>query len=341
MQSFIRKKALVPLIPLLAGFSICLLIIVLFAENSFAALKALFVQTFTSKYYFGSMLNKSVFLITAGLGQCIALKSGNMNLGGEGQVYFGGYIAALVLTSAFPLPSFLLLLLSLILTLLSGAALTIPAAYLKEKRGAQVLLTSFLISAATLPLVDGLITKSKSKGNENLLALPYIDSVFRWKQLLPPSPLNISFFLVLVFSFLMYCFLFKSKRGKKLSIWGISAEFAKYCGYSSARASYLSLSISGALHALTGFFAVCGTYYTCHKGFYVNMGWNALSAALIANSNPLLLVPISLFLSWLYTSADRVALTQAFTFDISGIVQGCILFAVAIPVTKKFVTKRT
>ena len=61
------------------------------------------------------------------------------------------------------------------------------------------------------------------------------------------------------------------------------------------------------------------------------MGWNALSASLIVSSNPLALIPASLVLAWLYTSADRVALTQGFAFDIGGIVQGCVLFAIAIP----------
>ena len=77
-------------------------------------------------------------------------------------------------------------------------------------------------------------------------------------------------------------------------------------------------------------FAVCGTYFTCHNGFYSGMGWNALSVALIASSNPLALIPTSLFLSWLYTSAGRVSLTQGFGFDISGIIQGAILFSVAL-----------
>lgn len=118
-----------------------------------------------------------------------------------------------------------------------------------------------------------------------------------------------------------------------MQVWGSAPLFAKYCGYSSIENSFLSLSISGALHALTGFFAVAGTYYTCHKGFYSGMGWNALSAALIAQSNPLAIIPVSLVLSWLYTSADRVALTQGFGFDISGIIQGVVLFSIAIPFT--------
>ena len=116
-----------------------------------------------------------------------------------------------------------------------------------------------------------------------------------------------------------------------MQIWGKAPEFAEYSGYSARANNFFSLMAAGGLHGLTGFFAVTGTYHTCHKGFYVNMGWNALSASLIVSSNPLSLIPASIVLSWLYTSADRVGLTQGFGFDISGIVSGCILFAIAIP----------
>ena len=91
-----------------------------------------------------------------------------------------------------------------------------------------------------------------------------------------------------------------------------------------------ALALSGALHATTGFFAVTGCYYTCHKGFYMNMGWNALNVALLSGSNPLSVIPVSLLLAWIFTSASRVSLTQGFDFDIAGIVQGIILFSVSL-----------
>ncbi|MBQ9539449.1 MAG: ABC transporter permease, partial [Treponema sp.] len=129
--------------------------------------------------------------------------------------------------------------------------------------------------------------------------------------------------------------MFKSGYGFRMQIWGTSPLFAKFAGYKSAANSYASLAISGALHSLTGFFAVTGCYYTCHKGFYANMGWNALNVALISSSNPINIIPVSLVLAWIYTSASRVALTQGFDFDIAGIVQGIILFAVSLTYLKR------
>ena len=85
------------IIPPLLGVLVCILLIVMFGKTPVAALQSLFADSFTSAYYFGNMLNTAAFFMIAGTGSALAIKSGNMNLGGEGQVYLGGYIGCLVL----------------------------------------------------------------------------------------------------------------------------------------------------------------------------------------------------------------------------------------------------
>ena len=43
-----------------------------------------------------------------------------------------------------------------------------------------------------------------------------------------------------------------------------------------------------------------------------------------------MLIPSSLFLAWLYTFADRISLMNGFGFDIGGIIQGIVLFAISV-----------
>ena len=322
------------LISPLLGILACILLLGIFAAEPAQALASFFSDTFSSAYYFGNMLNMAAFLMIAGSGAALSIKSGNMNLGGEGQVYLGGFTGCLVLNMVHtaPLPA---LLLAGLASCTAGSIMALISAALKELRGARVLLTSFLVSAASIPLIDGLITSAKSSADTNMLALPYIAEAYRLPQLLAPSPLTISFFIALLVCVLLYGAMFHTVQGRKMQVWGKAPLFARYCGYSSAANTYLSLAVSGALHALTGFFAIAGTYYTCHKGFYANMGWNALNVALISASNPLAAIPTSLVLAWLFTSASRVSLTQGFSFDIAGIVQSVILFSIAIPFRRK------
>ena len=311
------------------GLAVCIALILGFAKTPLSALQSLFTDTFTSAYYFGNMLNTAAFLMLAGCGSALSIKGGVMNLGGEGQVYAGGFVGCIVL-NALPFSAPLTFAIALLASVATGALMAAFSALLRELRGARVLLTTFLVSAAVIPLIDGLITASKNSTQTNMLALPYIADAYKLPQLLPPSPLSWSFAVAVA-----VCVVYKTQAGRTLQLWGTAPVFATYCGYSTRANAYLTLSVSGALHALTGFFAVCGTYYTCHKGFYTNMGWNALNVALISKANPLAVIPISLLLSWIFTSASRVSLTQGFGFDIAGIVQSVILFSIAIPFVLK------
>jgi len=55
-----------------------------------------FFGPFRSVYHFGNMLNSAVPLILGGLGVSIAMQTGNLNLGGEGQIYSGAFVATIV-----------------------------------------------------------------------------------------------------------------------------------------------------------------------------------------------------------------------------------------------------
>jgi len=205
----------------------------------------------------------------------------------------------------------------------------IPAA-LRQFKNASVLLTTFLVSAAVIPFIDSLIAGPFRGSYGNLLATPFIRGAVRFPHILPPSPLSVLSLLMPLLCAAGWYYMYRTRQGKELCITGISNEFAEYCGYPRTLILYRTLAASGVLHGLTGFIAVTGTYYTCHSGFYAGLGWNALSCALIAGSNPAALIPSSLILSWLFTSADRVALNFNSGFDTGALIQGVMLSCIAI-----------
>ena len=138
----------------LTGLLICVIIILACGQTPLESLKLLFTGTFSSRYYFGLMLNTASMLMIAGCGAMVAIKGGSMNLGGEGQIYSGGLVAGLILSSDMNIHPFIQFLLALVLCVISGAFIAGISALLKELRGAEVLLTSFLLSAAIIPLAD-------------------------------------------------------------------------------------------------------------------------------------------------------------------------------------------
>lgn len=286
-------------------------------------------------YYLGSALNLSSLYMVAGLGSCVALKSGEFNLGGEGQIYAGGFTAAILLAKMHSFPAVVAVPVAFLLAFCVSALIALLSAVLKHYKNADFLFTSFIASSAIIPIIDGFIAGPFREKNGNLLATPFIEEKFQFKSILPPSVCNITLPIAVILCVLGFVFLFRTAYGRKVCIYGVSSRFALYSGYSELHLSYGTAIISGGFHGLCGAFAVCGTYFTCHSGFYSGIGWNALSAALIAFSNPLFLVPSSVVLGFVITYANKFALYNNFGFDISSLIQAVILFMIAVLVCRK------
>ncbi|MBP3710044.1 MAG: ABC transporter permease [Treponema sp.] len=298
------------------------------------ALFDFFAGSFTSTYYFGTLLNTAFLLMASSLGDTLMLTTGEFNLGGEGQIYAGGFTAAVILaagTEALPfLSPLILLLLALAAAMAVPACMMLVSALLKQLKNAHILLTSFLVSSMVIPFIDALIAGKFRGETNNLLATPFIAQAVRSPKIMSPSPLSAVALVPPLLCIGAWFVMRRTVLGRTLQITGISREFAAYCGFPQNKIMYGTLALSGALHGCTGFIAVVGTYYTCHAGFYSGMGWNALSCALIAQANPALLIPSSVFISWLFTSATRVALNNNFGFDAGTLIQGIIIFCIAL-----------
>ncbi|MBQ0161881.1 MAG: ABC transporter permease [Treponema sp.] len=292
-----------------------------------------FTGVLSSSYYTGLFLNMFVLMSFSAIGNCISLKSGFYNLGGEGQIYLSGFVAAICLVKFSFLPPVLNVTISLLISVLSSCTLELISALINDFKKVDVLLTTYLLSSASIFILDYLVGNVFRTKEGNLLATDFIDESVRLKSILPPSPLNVLIFAVPVLCVVFWFLQNKTMWGKRSAVWGISNEFAIYSGFSYRKNIYSLMAVDGVLHGFTGFAAVIGTYFTCHQSFSSGMGWNALTCALLAGKNPLLVIPSGLFLSWLYTSSSRYSLIHNFGFDMAGIIQGLVIFFVAANMT--------
>lgn len=286
-------------------------------------------------YFIGSFLCLAALYMTAATGVSLCLKNGEFNLGGEGQIYAGGFICAIILNATTTLPPPVSMLLALCGAMGVPAILTAISAALKLFKNISFLLSSFIISSAVIPLTDGLISGPFRGSSAHLLATNFIQKNVRFVSIMKPSPFNGYFFAAILICIGMWYVINKTKFGKQICLFGTSPAFASYTGFSEKQITISTAAISGALHGLTGAAAVCGSYYTCHLGFYAGMGWNAFAVAMIAKANPLLVIPAGLFMALLITTATRIATMNNFDFDISMLIQAIVIFVIAIPFTVK------
>ena len=283
-------------------------------------------------YYFGLMLSLSAIYMIAGCGAAFSLKTGRVNLAGEGLIYLGGFLCAVLLDlfARVKLPAFFAVFLAFMVAAAAGALLLIFCEALYKLKHADFLLTTFITSSAIIPLIDGLISGPFRTKTGNLLATSYLAPQYRFTSILKPSPLNCTIFAAIALCILLELFFTKTRLGKRTQIYGISPKFSLYSGFDCNKITFTSAAAGGALHSIAGAAAVCGIYFTCHTSFYSGLGWNALSVAMIARSRPALVIPASVAMATLMTYSSRYALYSNLDFDVNMLIQAVILFLVAI-----------
>lgn len=283
-------------------------------------------------YYFGLMLSLSTIYMFAGAGAAFSLKTGRINLAGEGLIYLGGFLTAILLDcfGKLGIPAFFALTFAFLITAIAGGFLLMFCELLYKLKHADFLLTTFITSSAIIPLIDGLISGPFRTKTGNLLATPYLLSQYRFSSILKPSPLNCSIFLAIVLCIGLELFFHKTSFGKQTRIYGISPKFSYYSGFNCNKITFTAAGVCGALHSIAGGLAVCGIYFTCHTSFYAGLGWNALSVAMIAKSRPAFVIPGAIIISALMTYSGKFALYSNLDFDVNTLIQAVILFLIAL-----------
>ena len=311
------------------GISLVTIIILsmLLSETPGKTLRYFFLGAFQNTYYFGNMLNSAIPLMFGGLGIVIAMRSNNLNLGGEGQIYLGAFITTITALALAPLH-----IVGLILALVIGATCsgTVSAlsGVLKYKWDTSELISSFLLSNAIVLIVNYLVTGPFMDPNTNLLATRKVPEAFRLPRILPPSSLSAGLFFAIIAVVIVYIYLFKSKDGYELRMFGINPRFAHYGGIHKAKNIIIPMFLSGALHGVGGGIAIIGTYYACVKEFSSGMGWNGLAVALIAKNKPFAVIPAAIFFAYIESGAKNAMLHSDVTAELAMIVQAVVFLLV-------------
>lgn len=279
-----------------------------------------------SAYYIGTVLDAACVLMYAGLGDAVLLASGEVNLGGDGQVYASSLAIALTLTAALH-PA-----LSSLLAILFGMCIACAIAFiciLMRSLKVNILLSTYLTSAAITPIVDYLITQ-KYRAEGNLAATAFIPNGAASPRILPPSTLSLIALAAPVLCLIAWQYLKKSECGKALYITGISNTFAQYSGLSPSRVVSSALVFCCAMHSIAAFSLVTGTHRTCLAGMQTGLGWSALTVALLARGSAVMVVFYSLLLSIVMTMCKSIALTHLIPFDVNALVSGIAIGGAAI-----------
>jgi riboflavin transport system permease protein len=322
------------------SFALVILLILLLSATPGKAIFAFFIGPFTNIYFLGNMLNSAVPLVFAGLGIAIAFKASVFNLGGEGQIYAGGLAATAVCLGLPAANGYIGGALSLAAAMLASGVLAGLSGYFRMRWNANEMISSFLLSAAIILVVNHFITGPLDDPGNNLLATLPIGDRYNLLRIFLPSMLNVSAPFALLAAAGVYVFMFRSHAGYEMRMCGLNREFSRYGGINVSAYLILPMIISGALHGLGGGLMILGTHHAAIQGFSFGTGWNGIAVALIAKNNPFGVIPAALLFSYLDAGAKAAMLNADLTFEIAAIAQSFIFYLVTAQALYAFAHRR-
>ncbi|MCR4429206.1 MAG: ABC transporter permease [Caldiserica bacterium] len=328
------------LLSLLIAFVVAVVLIFVFSKDPPKTLYYFFLGPFLNKYTLGNMLEGAIPLIFSGLGIAVAFKGGVVNLGGEGQIFAGAIIAVIVGSSLLGVPRIIGIALILLSGILVGALIAGLSGFLRAKWKVSDLLTTYLISAGMVYVINYLILGPLRDPKQITIQSISIPGSFMLSKILPPSYLHSGFFIAIIIALVVYFVIYRTHLGYELRTTGSNPQFAFYGGIKTRLYLILPMLISGGLIGLGGAMQIVGRYQSCFSDLTAGLGWNGIAVALIARNNPLAVVPAALFYAYLQSGAQVSMINSDLTYEIVGIISSVIFYLVTAEAAFSFFKKR-
>jgi ABC-type uncharacterized transport system permease subunit len=310
--------ALLPVFATLAALVVGAIMLLFLKVNPIAAYKSLWEGAFGSTNAFAETLVKATPLLLVGLGICISFRGDVINIGGEGQMIVGAILATWVGLTFTSWPGWVVITLSMLAGFLGGAIWGGIPGYLKAYFNVNEILSTVMMNAIAVQLMDFLLRGPMIDPAEAQLAskIPQtarLLDVFHLPRLVP-TRLHLGALIAVLLAILVYILLWRTTLGYRIRAVGQSPHASRYAGIKVPHYVVLALLLSGAFSGLAGATQVFGLNYRMitdgsASGFTGSAGFNGIVAALLGQLHPILTIPASILFGALLVGANNMQRT--------------------------------
>ena len=307
--------------------------ILLAGENPIRVYTIMFNGAFGSVFAMFATLTRATPIIICGLGAAIAWKSGYRGIGGEGQMIWGGFVAAIVALHG-PGPPFIRIVLAVLAALIVGGAYSLLSAWLLDKfkvtLAISTLMMNYIAGFVTLHFVSN-VFQDRLGPDVRIIQTEQLATYMRLPRFVMHHSLHYGFLFALALVALIWFLLNRTNFGYEARMTGLNPNFCNYGGVSSKKIMYGILALSGVISAFAGVVEVFGINYRyVHDSFTsASFAWIGLSAALISRFHPVGVLFSSILLAGITTGGSAVARATTLPIEISSIVQGAVILFVS------------
>ena len=290
-------------------------------------LQVFFWEPIKSAYALGELGVKATPLLLIALGLAVCFRSNVWNIGAEGQFVMGAIFAAGVALQADKGTGGWIVVPILFAGILGGMLWASIVALLRDRFNASEILVSLMLVYVAIQFLNFLVQGPwKDPGGYNFPQSKTFEAVTQIPRLMKGSRVSVGLILALVGAGVLWVFLFRTRAGFALQVGGLAPAAARYAGFSSRRALWTALLVSGGAAGLAGALEVAGPIGQLTPYVPAGYGFAAIIVAFVGRLHPLGMVLAAILMSMFYIGGELAQSRLGLPKSLTGVFQGLLLF---------------
>ena len=318
-----------PLLALVLTVVIGVVLFLALGKDPVQGLAVFFWEPIRSAYALGELVVKATPLLIIALGLALCFRSNVWNIGAEGQYVMGAVFATGIALMADKASSPWVMVPSVLLAgVLGGMVWAGITAFLRDRFHANEILVSLMLVYVAIMVLGYLVYGPwKDPLGYNFPQTKTFEAATQVPRLFKGSRVNIGVLLALLGAVVMWVFLFRTRAGWAQQIGGLAPHAARYAGFSSRRAIWLALLVSGGAAGLAGALEVAGPIGQLTPYVPVGYGFAAIIVAFVGRLHPVGMVFSAILMSMFYIGGELAQSRLGLPKSLTGVFQGLLLFS--------------
>ncbi len=280
-----------PLVAVLAASAVSAVIIAAIGESPWEAAGVLIAGVFGTPDGFAAVLFNMTALLFTGLSVAFAFRAGLFNIGAEGQLTMGAFLATLVALHLTGAPAVVLVPLCVVAAAVGGAVWGAIPGLLRARLGVHEVINTIMMNFIASGLTGYFTVYVFKEPGQMIPHTSRIPEAARLPRLgdlpipgnpLPSSsPANVALLIALAAAVLCAWILYRTPFGFRVRALGLGELAARTAGMPTARTLVAAMAVAGALAGLAGVNEVLGFRYRFLDNFAGGVGFLGIAVALL------------------------------------------------------------
>ena len=316
--------------PLLALAVTVLLGVILFmalGKDPVKALLVFFWEPVRTPYALGELMVKATPLLIIALGLAVCFRSNVWNIGAEGQFVMGAVTAGGMALMADKNTGIWIIPAILLAGVLGGVVWAGITALLRDKFNASEILVSLMLVYVAILVLNYLVFGPwKDPAGYNFPQTRTFEKITQIPRLMTGSRMSVGLLIALAGSAALWIFLFRTRAGFAQQVGGLAPAAARYAGFSSRKALWVALLVSGGAAGLAGALEVAGPIGQLTPYVPAGYGFAAIIVAFVGRLHPVGMVFSAILMSMFYIGGELAQSRMGLPKSLTGVFQGLLLF---------------